>query len=162
MAKKKMKKKNGFETKVIESSEPKNKAKGYKIWFIIFGSIGAFILIMNIFGLRDVDGDGLREVEEVSIGTDSLISDTDEDGLSDGKEQIDYKSNPLEVDTDGDGIDDSTEITEGYDILVPENDKDGDGLIDVMDPIPDSADYDEDGFTDAQEVQNGTDPFEAE
>jgi len=58
----------------------------------------------------DIDGDGLTNLEEDSLGTNSLLSDTDLDGLTDGDEVITYASNPLVSDTDGDGLSDGDEI----------------------------------------------------
>ncbi|MES3031445.1 MAG: hypothetical protein V4697_03475 [Patescibacteria group bacterium] len=43
---------------------------------------------------RDTDGDGLKDWEEVLLGTDQNDGDTDGDGTSDGKE-VEAKRNPL-------------------------------------------------------------------
>ena len=36
--------------------------------------------------LRDTDGDGLKDIDEVKYGTDSTVVDTDGDGFTDGEE----------------------------------------------------------------------------
>ena len=59
----------------------------------------------------DIDGDGLTNQEEMSIGSDPENIDTDFDGLSDGDEISIYGSNPLSEDTDFDGLLDGDEIT---------------------------------------------------
>jgi YVTN family beta-propeller protein len=71
---------------------------------------------------EDDDDDGLNDLFESTIGTNSLLADTDGDGLSDGDE----------VGYDGD----FTQFTRGQDTdpLLP--DTDGDGLGDAIDPIP--------------------------
>lgn len=58
----------------------------------------------------DMDGDGLTNSVELSIGTDPLLADSDLDTLNDGDEVNIYASNPLSSDTDGDGISDGDEI----------------------------------------------------
>jgi hypothetical protein len=71
---------------------------------------------------EDDDDDGLNDLFESTIGTNSLLADTDGDGLSDGDE----------VGYDGD----FSQFTRGQDTdpLLP--DTDGDGLGDAIDPIP--------------------------
>jgi hypothetical protein len=68
-------------------------------------------------------------VLEASIGTDTLNSDTDGDGLSDYEEinwdgdpssyngSPGYDLNPLAEDSDGDGFKDGMEVASGYDPL---------------------------------------------
>ena len=53
----------------------------------------------------DIDGDGLTNIEEITLGTDMRDADTDDDGLSDLVEQR-GQTNPLLADTDGDGLSD--------------------------------------------------------
>ena len=62
----------------------------------------------------DADGDGLDDIREASIGTDSAHWDTDGDELSDGDEVIIWKTDPLNPDTDGDTYLDGEEIRSGY------------------------------------------------
>lgn len=63
--------------------------------------------------LADFDGDGLKNLDEISIGTGVFNPDTDGDGLSDGLEVNIYRTNPLITDSDNDGLDDGTEVV-GY------------------------------------------------
>ena len=95
----------------------------------------------------DSDGDGLTDQEEIqSYGTDPLAVDSDGDGLSDADEvkgTAGYVTDPLAGDTDGDGMDDGDEIANGYD---PTDAADG------------ALDDDNDGLTNAEELQRGTDP----
>lgn len=58
---------------------------------------------------EDHDRDGLTSLEEVGIGTDPLLLDTDRDGIDDGREVADGDTEPLDPDTDGDGILDGDE-----------------------------------------------------
>ena len=60
--------------------------------------------------LIDTDGDQLTNKQEISYGTNALLSDTDGDGLSDYAEVITYFTNPNQSDTDGDGLSDYYEI----------------------------------------------------
>lgn len=90
----------------------------------------------------DSDKDGLDDVREKEIGTDSLKSDTDSDGLNDGDEVIVYKTNPLMADTDGDGLSDGDEV-----------------LIWHTNPL--NPDTDGDSYPDGTEVRNGYSPLGA-
>ncbi|MEO2267265.1 DUF4214 domain-containing protein [Pseudoalteromonas sp. YIC-656] len=59
----------------------------------------------------DLDGDGLSNFRENTLGTSALVSDTDGDGIWDGDEYF-YGLDPLVVntgDTDGDGVSDVDE-----------------------------------------------------
>jgi len=71
------------------------------------------------------------------------LLDSDGDGIVDWKE-VQLGTNPNNPDTDGDGIPDGWEVSHGLNPLV--NDA--------------SANPDGDGFTNLQEYQNGTDPFD--
>ncbi|MDA7514020.1 leucine-rich repeat protein [bacterium] len=64
--------------------------------------------------LSDADEDGLTEAEEQNLGTNPLNSDTDNDGLDDGDEII-LETNPLDPDSDNDGYKDGQEQEEGTD-----------------------------------------------
>ena len=59
---------------------------------------------------NDLDGDGLVNEREVSVGTDLRTNDTDGDGLGDGAEVGTYDTDPTNGDTDGDGQGDATEV----------------------------------------------------
>lgn len=62
----------------------------------------------------DTDGDGLTDVRERELGTDTFKADTDGDTVSDGEEVLVYGTNPLNIDTDGDGFPDGVEIKNGF------------------------------------------------
>lgn len=82
-------------------------------------------------GEEDLDQDGLSNRQELDLGTNPLSKDTDQDGLDDGFEVNEFKSNPNKVDTDEDGLTDYEEFVLGTD---PNNsDSDGDGIIDSED-----------------------------
>jgi hypothetical protein len=119
----------------------------------------------------DDDADGLGVQEEVAAGTDASLSDTDEDGLTDGQEVLEIGTSPLVADTDGDGVLDGDEVTQATDPL--------DGVTDVPaaeSPAPEEpgvaeepadveaavtlGDSDGDGLEDAIETGLGTDPFD--
>ncbi len=70
-------------------------------------------------GFQDTDGDGLRDPEEATLGTDPLDPDTDGDGLLDGAEVHVHTSDPLDPDTDGDLYGDGTEVEVGSDPANP-------------------------------------------
>lgn len=64
----------------------------------------------------DDDGDGLSDLEELSLGTDPLLEDSDSDGLSDARE-LEAGTDPLVADSDGDTMPDGLEVSEGLDPL---------------------------------------------
>src|SRR3990172_8220323 len=95
----------------------------------------------------DKDMDGLGKCDEEKFGTDQNNPDTGGDGLNDGEEALNYKTNPLEIDSDLDGLSD-------YDGL-----KDGEEVNNLKtDPLK----KDTDGGTveDGIEVRHGTDPLD--
>lgn len=96
--------------------------------------------------MRDTDGDGLKDVEEVNLGTNPNQKDTEGDGLSDFEEVKKWKTDPLKIDTDGDGYTDGEEVQAGYDPTDPQKQLDSDG----------------DGLGDADEKKFGTDPFNSD
>ncbi len=109
----------------------------------------------------DDDNDGLATSLEIKIGTNPLLTDTDQDGFSDSEEVGRHPKRPL--DTDGDGInnaldtdDDDDGILTQEEILLGTNfllaDSDGDGLsdsIEIGDNIEKPLDSDKDGIIDA-------------
>ena len=111
----------------------------------------------------DTDGDGLLDGEEVNDWkTDPTDADVDGDGLTDGQELLDFGTEPFVADTDGDGLVDGAELEAGTDPLVP--DTDGDGLQDGaeldMGTNPLDGDSDDDCLTDGEEVfGTDTDPL---
>ncbi|MBL8879057.1 MAG: carboxypeptidase regulatory-like domain-containing protein [Phycisphaerales bacterium] len=96
------------------------------------GITDAGIIVLQ-FSPPDTDGDCLPDEIEIQVGLDPNDSDTDNDGLPDGAEDLDNDSlvNCQEYllgtrldrpDTDGDGIVDGIEVLIGTDPLVPDND----------------------------------------
>jgi hypothetical protein len=73
--------------------------------------------------LQDFDNDGLTNRQELDLGTDIRVADTDGDGINDGEEVNSgadgFVTNPLLVDTDGDGIRDLLEIQTGSHPIDP-------------------------------------------
>lgn len=70
---------------------------------------------------NDEDGDGLSAKREAELGTDPALSDTDQDGLTDGDEVRKHKTEPLVADTDADGVLDGDEVTQGTNPTDPAN-----------------------------------------
>lgn len=122
----------------------------------------------------DTDGDGLTDREEAG----SLLTESDSD-----EPTYQGLSNPLKADSDEDGLDDWTETlgwvdTAGkkYFTSPIDPDTDGDGLLDGLEAgeasgdrrgkvvfsmiaDPTKADSDNDGLSDLEELDEGTDPF---
>lgn len=85
----------------------------------------------------DADADGLLDCEEVELGTDPLVQDSDGDGLTDSAEINRTGTNPLLTDSDGDGCDDLNEALylcpdSGINPLCP-SDINNDGVVDTSD-----------------------------
>lgn len=118
-------------------------------------------------GSSDKDMDGLTKKIEKEIGTDPENPDTDGDGLNDGDEVNNYKSNPLNADSDGDGLKDGEEVNK-YRTNPVLRDTDGDGLkdgeeVNLYKTNPTKADTDQDGLTDYEEIFTyKTDPLKAD
>ena len=96
----------------------------------------------------DVDNDGLSDGEEQLVGSNPFLPDTDGDGLTDFQEVRLTKTHPNSADTDGDGINDA------------DDDQDGDTLgnldeITLYGTNPDLPDSDGDGLTDSWELGFG-------
>jgi len=89
---------------------------------------------------NDYDGDGLTNYQEYQIGTLPLDPDTDNDQLYDGYEHNTSYTDPLDADSDSDGIPDGYEVSNHLNPL--ENDA--------------NLDYDNDGLTNLEEYQIGT------
>jgi Bacterial TSP3 repeat len=121
----------------------------------------------SAFGTRDIgawesadqDGDGLSELQEVTLGTNPDLADSDTDGLDDGEEII-AGTNPLNPDTDGDGAPDGSDPTP----LDPATcgDVDSDTCDDcavapTSNPANDGLDTDSDGLCDAGDADDDND-----
>jgi len=110
----------------------------------------------------DVDGDGLRNVDEVRAGAELTDPDTDDDDLVDGVEVHVFGSDPTVPDTDADAVRDDAEVQNA---TAPDLvDTDGDSLADLREILnrtsPTAEDTDLDGLPDPVEVRLGTDPRE--
>jgi hypothetical protein len=114
--------------------------------------------------LADSDNDGINDYRElVDFGTDPLNPDTDDDGVNDFNEIFIYETDPLNIDTDGDLLYDGGELLYLSDPLNPDTDDDGitDGdevYFTLTDPT--NSDTDGDGLTDGEEVDAGSDPLD--
>lgn len=129
--------------------------------------------------IPDSDGDGLSDIEELSLGSNPLESDSDGDGINDLVEQhIGFSQEVLEtpivcndlsasrfvLDRDLDGLNECEERLIGTDPSLI--DTDGDYLPDALELqrgsnhlSADSADdFDEDGRSNGDEIKEGTDP----
>lgn len=122
------------------------------------------------FSDEDIDGDGLSNDQESSLGTDPLNPDSDNDGMPDGYEHeypeiLDpLTSSDALLDPDEDGL---ANIDEYYNGTYPDqDDTDSDSVNDLMeidcglDPLnhtDTAADWDNDGHSNGKECRAGTD-----
>ena len=97
----------------------------------------------------DIDGDGLANTQELALGTDPFVADTDGDGLWDAFDPLPLdSSNSSQAngivwgafamdDADGDGIPNFTDADPfGAGGPAVDPDDDGDGIPDLIDPAP--------------------------
>jgi hypothetical protein len=101
---------------------------------------------LQIIG-EDTDNDELGDFAEEYYGTDPLLGDTDQDGLSDALEVLFYQTNPLSNDTDLDGMSDYFEVT--Y-------------QLNPKDASDDISDADEDGLSNLEEFEQATHPRDSD
>ena len=125
----------------------------------------------------DADGDNITDTDEAALGTDPNNADTDADGMMDGIETDFDNTDPLDtdsfgIDSDIDGLPDAFESSIDTDPTLA--DTDGDGIEDgwefflgndALDPASPagtgtdtSVDADQDGLTNLEEIELGTDP----
>jgi outer membrane protein OmpA-like peptidoglycan-associated protein len=121
-----------------------------------FWSAGIGLVFTGESGSSDSDLDGLTLDQEKAIGTDPENPDSDGDGLIDGLEFNQYKTNPLGQDSDLDGLNDNEEVR-NYTTDPNKMDTDSDGLSDgdevlkyKTDPL--REDSDNDGIKDFDEI----------
>ncbi len=135
---------------------------------------------------NDTDGDNFGDLDEQIYRTNSAMTDSDLDGLSDGYEMKTSFTNPFLNDTDWDGLSDGDEIniyfcdpldidsdrdylSDGEEILIWMTnpnfiDTDLDGIYDfdethIYYTDPNSEDTDSDLMPDLWEIINGLDPL---
>lgn len=68
----------------------------------------------EVIAATDIDNDGLSDVDEVRDGSDPRDADSDDDGLTDAQEVLEYGTSPTNPDSDGDTYSDGTEVKNGY------------------------------------------------
>ncbi len=128
-----------------------------------FWNLGIGLIFTGEGGSSDADMDGLTRDQELQLGTNPEMKDTDGDGLSDGLEFNQYNTDPLNSDSDGDGISDNDEV-KNYMTNPNLVDTDKDGITDGdeilkynTDPLRDDSDID--GIKDKVEIDElKTDP----
>lgn len=86
----------------------------------VFSDNSVSVLSESVFS-NDRDGDGLSDDQELALGTNPLVADSDNDGLPDFNEVNIHHSNPLVRDSDGDGFDDGYEYSLGSHMLDVES-----------------------------------------
>lgn len=97
--------------------EPSKGDESYSDTFAFLARSTSSTLTVTVMDPRlDRDRDQLSDYTEMCVlGTDSLDADSDDDGLSDGEEQVEgrdgFITNPLNADTDGDGLVDGVETS---------------------------------------------------
>ncbi|MEE9493011.1 MAG: DUF6259 domain-containing protein, partial [Gammaproteobacteria bacterium] len=139
---------------------PVSSIAAYSAWYLYgctsdLGSMPTLVSMQDTDGDMQVNGcdsdddnDGLLDAEELIVGSNALLADTDGDTLSDGFE-VGYGGvasiynpatdlNPLAADTDGDGFNDDTEVIYNSDPLdanfIPANgDVNDDGVVNAAD-----------------------------
>jgi len=122
------------------------------------------VVVTPASGSLDSDGDGLLDDVEISLATNPSLRDSDGDGVRDRVEvgdilaptdtDQDSSIDALDPDDDGDGIPTLAEDTNANGNSL-DDDVDDDGSPNYRD-----LDSDGDGFPDAQEVAEGSDPYD--
>jgi len=132
-----------------------------------YWAFGLGIIYSGESGSSDYDSDGLSRKQEIELGTNPDIADTDGDGIIDGLELNQYNTDPLKMDSDGDGINDYVEIREyrtNPNIIDTDEDNlsDGDEITKLKtDPLRNDTDFD--GLSDDIELhKTNTDPTKSD
>ena len=107
-----------------------------------------------VYTTTDAEAPCTNQSVEVTVTVIDCLLDADFDGLNDDIEE-EIGTDPNNPDTDGDGIEDGQEVN--VDGTDPLDDCDSIGGT----PLPDT-DCDNDGLTNAEENDLGTDPFDAD
>ncbi|MCB0749843.1 MAG: OmpA family protein [Ignavibacteriae bacterium] len=122
-----------------------------------YWNAGIGLVFTGESGSSDSDIDGLTLDQEESLGTNPDLPDTDGDGLIDGLEFNQYKTDPLKTDSDNDGLSDNDEV-KNYTTNPNLADTDKDGISDgdevlkyKTDPLRVDSDFD--GINDNDEIQ---------
>ena len=121
-----------------------------------YWAFGLGIIYVGENGSSDVDADGLTRDQELELGTNPDIADSDNDGINDGLEINQYNTDPLKKDSDNDGINDKAELKE-YGTNPNSKDSDKDSLSDgdeikKYNTAPLRSDSDFDGLSDDSEL----------
>ncbi len=132
-----------------------------------YWAFGLGIIYSGESGNSDADIDGLTRNQELQLGTNPDIADTDGDGIIDGLEINQYNTDPLKEDSDNDGLNDKAELKE-YSTNPNSKDTDKDNLLDGeeinkfnTDPLRSDSDFD--GLSDDTELfSTKTDPTKAD
>jgi hypothetical protein len=106
---------------------------------------------------RDTDSDGLNDADECLWGTNIDNPDYDHDGVLDGEEINQYKTNPFNPDSDTDLLTDYFEINTQYNHSTI--DWNNDGYLDYK-TNPNDPDTDNGGVYDSIEVEANSSPLD--
>jgi hypothetical protein len=121
-------------------------------------------------GDEDSDNDGITDGTELGAGLNLLLNDANDDfDLDDltNQEELEAGTSPTNFDSDGDGVSSGDEILLDF-RLANYLDTDGDGLSDGfefenllngLDPSDACLDQDNDGLTELEEFEAGSDPL---
>ncbi|UYZ21808.1 S-layer homology domain-containing protein [Mesobacillus jeotgali] len=165
---------NGVDRTKFEDAELEpGKTYYYKVKAYQQSEEGGFSNTVELKMDMDSDKDGLPDHEEITLTTDPMKNDTDEDGLSDSYELKVLFSDPLkkdsndngtmdgEEDSDFDGLSNLREYELGTNPLKEDTDLDGLTDPEEMAKKTDSliADTDQDGLLDGEEEPLGFDPL---
>ncbi len=120
---------------------------------------------LNITHNSDIDGNGILDSQEFWMDSVYFDMDQDFDGLS-AAEELFLGTDDNVIDSDGDTIDDKFEVDHGLDPTDPSDgsaDEDGDGLTNAQEYSAGlnlfSADSDSDQMPDLWELENGLNPL---